>query len=1672
MAKSKKIPAYLDESLSFEERAADLVSRMTLEEKASQLKNEAAAIPRLGVSAYNYWREALHGVARQGKATSFPTSLSMSNTWNPDLVRRAAEITSTEARGKNSRTDLSYWSPTVNMARDPRWGRNEETYGEDPYLSGRLGSEFVKGMQGDDKKYIKTIATVKHFVANNVEKERRMGTSVMSERTLRDYYARVFQNIVESAAPASAMSSYNATTIYRCGKPLYDYVPATANPYILKDLLRRTWGFKGYVTGDCGAFGDLNNTAAYKTVLFPGKDINGVPQSAATVKGFQSGADTDCGYSASAGSVLEAVKNGSITEDELNINIYNLFLQRMRTGEFDKNPTYREITSDVLETPEHTAVAEEAAEQSWVLLKNDGILPLKNIKSAALVGALADEIVLGDYSGSPEHTVTPLEGISAEFKKACPGAELKYLGGATDDTPLMNIRGMRLLLKNGGIREIDLGAARAEGMESADGGFFGVTRKGAALIPSVDFRDVVSVEADIEPLAGGRAKLYYGFGGPRVAELKASDPKGGYTGEAGGYCETADLYIEFEAEAGMFSVDKYRKELDEADVIIAYAGTTLSDSAEFNDRGSIALPESQAHVRALTEAYPEKTVVALQTVGQIDVEPFEKGARAILWTSYNGQTQGTAVGRVLCGAVNPSGRLTTTWYKNSDLEKMPVGVKGTVGEDGITRYYNNYEIKPDDKKDFPGRTYRYYKNTPIYPFGFGLSYTKFEYKNLRLSSAAAVADGEIEALVDVTNTGGVFGMETVQFYAGFPNIEGMPKICLAGFEKLALGPGETKTAAAKISMRDLRFFDEATQKTVVHPGKYKIYAAKNSSDRSLSAEFEITSGITPTLKTVAALPSGVTVRGLVSGDKVETVTSVRAGLSAALTDESFIELNKTNTKYKSDNEDIARTEADGTVLPGPRGGVTMITAAVTFGGETKSAQFPIVNIPELKADEKSKAEAEAKLRAARSGLRAEAYSENNLKLLDEIFSKGAAQIKGAVKLDEMSAALERALRGLKNVEPDRLEMSLAVEAVGAKNGVIESRGEYALIAKDGAGARIGAAWSIEDLSGSNRKAVELKGNSLIALGCGLVRVRAVDIENLRRGESLIYINLPIEAETADNGGGADLTARDCGTESGGYAASSGARVLKYCGLKIENLKEVCLRYRLGGPAAAVRLMSGGAVIAEGIAEPAENWSEITLKANPAAIRKRGADFNGLADIGLASGGADIDKFKMIYEKTDADAPYKIAAAECGDEGKVIAYVNYVGVGEPKSDTLRCGGKTAPVLGGGIYEIEAGAKEGEEIILGLCGAETKLRYSAPKPARRVIYSASDPAYAALFDTGGAVKLPEINGLTGYGPLKYHTCTEYDFETGGEKLKFTRDWQGGEGGEDRACLFFTPEAPCRVTVIFDGGEDREQHIVQNGVRLASGLSRPGHKTAVSAETADTTAPVYTYGGGANKSVYAVIVDYRGGAEPKQKTIQSLGADIGFARLDRSENGDEKIYLSDTGRQWSEVDLSVLGFDEPPKICGIAAYKDRLYAGCGGGEVIIITDCPKCRKRKKVCDFDIKSIEITDGIITLRGYGADEIKEISMTAMGADQISIDEAMALIAGGAAAIDVREREVFKAEPTRIEGSVNVPLNELQKISTYGRGTKIVFCCSRGIWSAEAVLRAKEMGFENVYYLV
>ena len=320
---------YQDESLSFEERAADLVARMTLEEKAAQTAAKSTpGISRLGVHNYYYWREGIHGVARQGGATSFPSSLAMSNTWDPELMQAAMDITSTEARGKNNKYDLNYWNPTINMARDPRWGRNEETYGEDPYLTARIGGAAARGMEGTDEKYKKTITTLKHYAANNCEGERQTGTSIMNERTMREYYSRAFRDIVKDVDPGAAMSSYNGTTLYRNGEILssmdgqkIDYIASSANSYLLNDLLRRTYGFGGFVVGDCGAWDNAYGRAPLRQKLYPDTKLDDITAAMTVSKIVNAGSSLDCNSGGNGTSqVLTAVQQGLISEDTAHEN--------------------------------------------------------------------------------------------------------------------------------------------------------------------------------------------------------------------------------------------------------------------------------------------------------------------------------------------------------------------------------------------------------------------------------------------------------------------------------------------------------------------------------------------------------------------------------------------------------------------------------------------------------------------------------------------------------------------------------------------------------------------------------------------------------------------------------------------------------------------------------------------------------------------------------------------------------------------------------------------------------------------------------------------------------------------------------------------------------------------------------------------------------------------------------------------------------------------------------------------------------------------------------------------------------------------------------------------------------------------------------------------------------
>ncbi|MCD8157472.1 MAG: glycoside hydrolase family 3 C-terminal domain-containing protein [Clostridiales bacterium] len=1010
---------YQDESLSFEERAADLVSRMTLEEKVAQLGHSASAISRLGVKKYYYWREALHGVARQGQATSFPSSLSISNSWDPDLIAKVADVVSTEARGmaaKNGTSDLSYWSPTINMARDPRWGRNDETYGEDPYLTTAIGTEFVKGMQGSDPTYLKTISILKHFIANNCESERQGGSSVMDEQTLRDYYGRAFEDIVKNAAPGSVMSSYNATSITRNGETLYDYIPSTANEYLLTELLRSKWGFDGYVVGDCGSVNNLNGRATYKRTLFPDAEVLAdVPQSATAALAIQVGNDLDCG-SVSQATLYEAVEEGYLSEEELDLAVdlavYRLFLQRFRTGEFDSNVSYQSITSSVLETAEHVALAETAAEESWVLLKNeDNMLPFADtVKNVAIVGDLADTTYLGDYSGEPVDTTSPYEDLKEVLAETHPEAEVHWLGNVDDSTVILNLKSLTFVNSDGTETAIDLSKATGtSGLTVSGSSLINITSSGTAVIKDVDFSKVVSVKAEISTgydSPGGTLLLGYGSSTLSVASLDTATTDSldtyttvtaDYTGTDCGYNSTADLYLSVSASSE-FSVDAYKTQLDEADVIIAYGTTTTSDAKESNDRSSIAMPSHEAHVAEISTAYPDKTVVVLQTVGQMDISEFEDNCKAIIWSCYNGQKQGLALAKILADQVNPSGRLSTTWYDPADLLKMPINTtKKTTDSEGIT-WSRNENYKITQGTDYPGRTYQYYNGTPVYPFGYGLTYTDFEYTNLNISDTSVDANGSITASVTVKNTGDKEGTEVVQLYIASPGGDGksLPLKQLKGFKRVPLGAGESANVSITVDIPDLHFHSEETQTEYVPAGGYTLMVGKNANDENmLTKSFNVTGTLDSTLSVVSAVPSGITVVGAVNEDGTldVTLTSVDANVTAYMSDEAAVELNPSNTTYTSSDERVAVVDENGLITAGTEDGTAVITASVTIDGVTVSTDIPVVCQTKAAVTEEMINDALARLKTAYESYSSSDYSEENWALIEAAYEDACESVK-------------------------------------------------------------------------------------------------------------------------------------------------------------------------------------------------------------------------------------------------------------------------------------------------------------------------------------------------------------------------------------------------------------------------------------------------------------------------------------------------------------------------------------------------------------------------------------------------------------------------------------------------------------------------------------------------------
>lgn len=837
-------PPYQDLSLSFEARAKDLVSRMTLEEKVSQMKDVAPAIARLGVPAYNWWNEALHGVARSGLATVFPQAIGLAATWDDSLMLRVATTISDEARAKHHeyvRNDsrqryqgLTFWSPNINLFRDPRWGRGQETYGEDPYLTGRLAVQFVRGMQGDDPKYLKTVSTVKHYaVHSGPEPERHAFDAVVSERDLRESYLPHFEAGIREGGAYSLMCAYNA--VY--GKP------ACASDLLLKDILRGEWKFPGYVVSDCGAINDIYLHHKYDSTA---------AQAAATA--VKAGTDLECGRVYS--NLVDAVRNGLIAEREIDTAVTRLMLARFKLGMFDPPDSVRwaKIPFSVLDQPANRALALQAARESIVLLKNaNDALPLrKDLGTIAVIGPNADQarMLLGNYNGEPADPITPLRGVREAVSKR---TRVLYALGSdlAAGFPVLELAAPSAFTARNGKRGMDVdvfdnhalqgrplfsrvdsalnvnwrdGAPRA-GMNPDDFGarwtatfhppVSGEYRLG--LVGTMKFRLYVDdslIFRSVYPTHDGE------FPDPRLAQSSPMrfEAAKRYRVRVEAEETTGDAQLQLvwstpnEAlEANALRVAR------QADAIVMVLGLTARLEGEEmpvqiegfrgGDRTSLDLPAPQERLLEKIVSLGKPTVLVLMSGSALSTTWAQEHVPAIVEAWYPGQAAGTAIADVLFGDYNPGGRLPVTFYKSVN------------------------DLPPFTDYSMANRTYRFFTGTPLYPFGHGLSYTTFSYKNVRTSAPSLTPDGKVDVSVDVTNTGKRTGSEVVQLYVQHMGSKvSRPREDLRGYRRIALQPGETRTVVMPLDAKSLAYWDSTSHGWVVEQEPVKLRVGASSAD--------------------------------------------------------------------------------------------------------------------------------------------------------------------------------------------------------------------------------------------------------------------------------------------------------------------------------------------------------------------------------------------------------------------------------------------------------------------------------------------------------------------------------------------------------------------------------------------------------------------------------------------------------------------------------------------------------------------------------------------------------------------------------------------------------------------------------------------------------------------------
>lgn len=822
-------PEYLDHTLPMARRVDDLISRMTLEEKISQMGHSAQAIPRLQIPEYNWWNECLHGVARAGTATVFPQAIALAATWNTDLMRQIAEVTSTEARAKHHEyarqgdrdiyKGLTFWSPNINIFRDPRWGRGQETYGEDPYLTSRMGVAFVKGLQGDDPKYFKVIATPKHYaVHSGPEPERHTFDAVTNNRDLYDTYLPAFEACIKEAGAFSVMCAYNRYMGEAC----------CGSPRLLQKILRENWGFQGYVVSDCGAIADI----------FEHHKISKTGAEAAALA-VKSGTDLNCG-SVYQSALREAVQQKLLPEEEINTAVRRLFMARFKLGMFDPPELvkYAGIPFEVNDSPEHRQLSLRAAQESIVLLKNENnLLPLKqDLKRIAVIGPTANSylMLLGNYHGTPSRYVTPLRGIQ---NKAGRTTEVVYANGCDlieEDKIIHNLSSENLSAGGKpGLQAEYFRSTNLEGepfftkidpIDNANWIYgtrlpnlrkepkFSIRWSGEFTAPETgDYKFTVTGDDGYRLFLDGKAVI------ENWAEHDAAASKSNRLHLEKG--KAYPLRLEFFHNSGrpqlfvqweLLNFDYFNQAIElakRAEVVIFAGGITAQLEGEEmrvdyegfrgGDRTSLDLPNVQERLLKALHATGTPVVLVLSSGSALAVNWANENILAIIQLWYPGQEGGTALADVLFGDYNPAGRLPVTFYKS--VEQLPP--------------FADYNMK--------GRTYRYFEGEPLFPFGYGLSYTKFEYRNLSLPDEIKAGE-TAKVSVEVHNTGKWAGDEVVQLYvkdltASVP----VPLRALQGFKRIHLKPGETQVVKFVLQPRQLARIDEKNQ-FVVEPGGFEI----------------------------------------------------------------------------------------------------------------------------------------------------------------------------------------------------------------------------------------------------------------------------------------------------------------------------------------------------------------------------------------------------------------------------------------------------------------------------------------------------------------------------------------------------------------------------------------------------------------------------------------------------------------------------------------------------------------------------------------------------------------------------------------------------------------------------------------------------------------------------------